>query len=438
MSSHTIFAILLWAAAALALIADLSEPGHGMRTMALAIVAVIVVNGTFVSFWQEYRAEEAFLALQRLLPLEITSVRNGVAARVAVETLVPGDLIFLEAGDNIPADCRVVEAFDLRVNVATVTGESHAVTRDSEPGADAEILHSRNGLLAGTTVVSGAARALVVATGMRTEFGRIARLAQATDDAPSPLQRELSSLSRLIAALAVAAGLVVFVIGEALGMSRWANFVFAIGIIVANVPEGLLPTVTLAMALGARRIARRHVLVRRLTSVETLGAASVICTDKTGTLTENRMSARMIYDLGRWLDSAALPTESRDGLRRFLECARDCHDLKETGIPDARWIGDPMAVALVAMAAPFVPDDTPKVDELPFDSDRKRLVTVHRTSDGLVLYAKRGVGDAAPQMQLDRRHRRPPAAHARGRRSLCRRPDDHGTARPAGSRVRPS
>ena len=142
--------------------------------------------------------------------------------------------------------------------MATVTGESRAVTRDAEPSPDAEMLHSRNGLLAGTTVVSGSARALIVATGMRTEFGRIARLAQTTDDAPSPLQRELSALSRLIAALAVAAGLIVFVIGEALGMSRWANFVFAIGIIVANVPEGLLPTVTLAMAMGARRMARRQ------------------------------------------------------------------------------------------------------------------------------------------------------------------------------------
>ena len=162
-------------------------------------------------------------------------------------------------------------------------------------------------------MVSGSARALVLATGMRTEFGKIARLAQATDEVPSPLQRELSWLSRVIAVLAVAAGMLVFAIGEALGVSRWANFVFAIGIIVANVPEGLLPTLTLALAMASRRMARRNVLVRRLASVETLGAATVICTDKTGTLTENRMAVRTIYAHGEFLDGSALTTESRAG-----------------------------------------------------------------------------------------------------------------------------
>ena len=402
------FAIVLWVAAALALVADLSEPGHGMRALAFAIVAIIAVNGVF-SFWQEYRAEKAFLALQQLLPRDVVVLRDGVAVRIPADTLVPGDVIFLEAGDSIPADCRVVQAFELTVNVATVTGESHALARDAEASADPEILHCRNGLLAGTTVVSGTARALIVATGMRTEFGRIARLTQTTDEAPSPLQRELSTLSRLIAVLAIAVGVIVFVIGEALGLSRWANFVFAIGIIVANVPEGLLPTVTLALALASRRMAHRQVLVRRLTSVETLGAATVICTDKTGTLTENRMAARTIYGLGRWIDVSAIAT-MRNELRRLFECARYCQDLKDTGRPDTRWIGDAMEVALVSMAAPLVPDDRPKVDELPFDSDRKRLVTIHRTGDGLVLYAK-----GALEMLL---HACPWVSHISGRRPL--------------------
>ena len=247
------------------------------------------------------------------------------------------------------------------------------------------MLRSRNALLAGTTVVAGSARALVVATGMRTEFGRIARLAQATEETPSPLQRELATLSRVIAVVAVTAGVLVFTIGEWLGVSRWANFVFAIGIIVANVPEGLLPTVTLAMAMGSRRMARRNMLVRRLSSVETLGAATVICTDKTGTLTENRMTARMIYRLGATIDPLTVVAASQ---RRFLECARRCHDLKDTGRPSSRWLGDPMEIALVEMALSFIPEDAPKVDEIPFDSDRKRLLTVHRTSEGLVLYAK--------------------------------------------------
>ena len=381
------FAVVLWIAAVLAFVADASQPGQGMRALGVAIVAVIVVNGLF-SYWQEYRAEEAFLALQRLLPDDVTTLRDGVPGRAAAETLVPGDVILLEAGDNIPADCRVIQAFALRANIATVTGEAHPVSRVAEPSDEADALRSRNALLAGTTVVSGSARALVVATGMRTEFGRIAHLAQATVEAPSPLQRELTALSRVIAVLAVLAGLLVFVIGEWLGVSRWANFVFAIGIIVANVPEGLLPTVTLAMAMGSRRMARRKVLVRRLTSVETLGAATVICTDKTGTLTENRMAARTIYHLGGFVDPGSLTVAPATASRQFLECARRCHDLKDTGRRDARWLGDPMEVALVEMALPLVADDAPKVDEVPFDSDRKRLLTVHRTGDGLVLYAK--------------------------------------------------
>ena len=389
------FAVVLWVAALLALAADLSNPGQGMRALSLAIVAVIVVNGLF-SFWQEYRAEEAFSTLQRLLPQEATVLRDGRASRIPAERLVPGDVILIESGDNISADCRVIQAFALRVNISTVTGESRPVARDAQPGPENDPLHSRNALLAGTTVISGSARALVLATGMRTEFGRIARLAQVTAEVPSPLQRELSRLSRVIAVLAVAAGILVFAIGEALGISRWANFVFAIGIIVANVPEGLLPTLTLALAMASRRMAGRNVLVRRLASVETLGAATVVCTDKTGTLTENRMAVRTIYADGEALDPAGLMLESRPGLRRFLECARRCHDLKDTSRSDARWLGDPMEVALVEMAAAYVPDDAPKIDEVPFDSDRKRLVTVHRTGEGVVLYAKGALETVLP------------------------------------------
>jgi calcium-translocating P-type ATPase len=381
------FAVILWVAAALAFLADLSAAVEGMRTLGFAIVAVIVVNGVF-AFWQQYRAEEAFLSLQRLLPRDVTALRDGHATRVPADTLVPGDVIFLEAGDNVPADCRVVQAFALTLNLATVTGESHPAVRDAAPSDETHLPRSRNGLPAGTTVVSGSGRGLVLATGMRTEFGRIARLAQEAEPAPSPLQRELSTLSRLIAVLAVGAGLAVFAIGETMGLSRWENFVFAIGIIVANVPEGLLPTVTLSMAMAARRMARRQVIVRQLTTVETLGAATVICTDKTGTLTQNRMTVRAIYLPDGWRQPAALPIEPRGGLLRFLACARCCHDLKDTGGSGTRWLGDPMEVALVEMARPFVPDEAPKVDEIPFDADRKRLVTIHQTAAGLVLYAK--------------------------------------------------
>jgi calcium-translocating P-type ATPase len=390
------FAVVLWLAALLALAADMSDPGHGMRALAMAIVAVILVNGVF-AFWQEHRAEQAFSALQSLLPPEVTTLRDGRASRVPAETLVPGDVILVESGDSISADSRVIQAFALRVDISTVTGESHPAARDAQPDPDGDPLRSRNALLAGTAVVSGSARALVLATGMRTEFGKIAGLAQATGEAPSPLQRELSWLSRVIATLAIVVGILVFVIGEALGVSRGANFVFAIGVIVANVPEGLLPTLTLALSMASRRMARRNVLVRRLASVETLGAATVICTDKTGTLTENRMAVRIVYAQGEVLNPSTLTPVPGSGLMRFLECARRCHDLKDTGRPDVRWFGDPMEIALATAAGNYVIDGALKVDEIPFDSDRKRLVTVHRTGDGLVLYAKGALETVLPR-----------------------------------------
>jgi len=184
------FAALLWAAALLALIADWWMPGQDMRTLAVAIVAVIAINGGF-SFWQEYRAEETMAALLKLLPHEVRALRDAVTVVLPPEDVVPGDVIFLTAGDDVPADCRLIEGFGVRVNNATVTGESHPVSRDTQPSATDDIQHGRNVLLAGTSVTSGEATALVFATGMHTVFGGIARLTQTTTDAPSPLQREM-------------------------------------------------------------------------------------------------------------------------------------------------------------------------------------------------------------------------------------------------------
>jgi calcium-translocating P-type ATPase len=394
------FAILLWVAALLALIADWWMPGQGMATLAVAIVAVIVINGAF-SFWQEYRAEETMAALQRLLPHQVRTLRDGKTVVVPSEDVVPGDVIFLTAGDDIPADCRLVEAFGVRVNNATVTGEARPVSRDTRPSSETDLLRSRNVLLAGTSVTGGEAKALVFATGMHTAFGRIAHLTQATVDVPSPLQNEITTLSRLIAALALAIGVVVFVVGRFIGLSTSVSLVFAIGIIVANVPEGLLPTVTLAMAMAARRMAKRNTLVRHLPSVETLGCAAVICTDKTGTLTQNRMEIRSVYVDGAFVDPTAAQTATfAASHRRFLECASCCHDLKYAGETGrGQWIGDPMEQALVRMAAPALGEAAAfdRINEIPFEPERKRLVTVHRAFGELVLFAK-----GAPEELLSR------------------------------------
>ena len=287
-----LFALILWVAAGLAFVAELADPGKGMATLGFAILGVILVNGLF-SFWQEYRAERALAALEKLLPPKARVMRAGQAEEIVAAELVPGDIVLLGEGDDIPADCRLIVAFGVRVNTATLTGESMPQGRDAQPSLVEEALHSRNVLLAGTSMVTGEARAVVFATGDHTEFGKIAHLTQVARAPMSPLQREIARLSRLVALLATGLGVVFFVIGQALGLGFWENFLFAIGIIVANVPEGLLPTVTLSLAMATQRMAKRNALVRHLPAVETLGSATVICTDKTGTLTQiGRASCR--------------------------------------------------------------------------------------------------------------------------------------------------
>ena len=313
------FALILWLAAALALVAEWRDPDAGMALLAAAIVVVILINGVF-SFWQEYRAERAIAALARLLPTHATALRDGVAVQLESQQLVPGDIVLVQEGDQISADCRVIETHGLRVNEATVTGEAAAGDKDAQPAASDDLLASRNVLLAGTLAVAGAGQALVFATGMRTEFGRIARLTQSTDEPLSPLQLEIVRLSRLVAALATLLGGAFFALGWALGLPFWINFIFAIGIIVANVPEGLLPTVTLALALATQRMAKRNALIRHLPAVETLGATTAICTDKTGTLTQNRMHVKRIYlaDGARDYDAARLAADEGLGRRRLF------------------------------------------------------------------------------------------------------------------------
>jgi calcium-translocating P-type ATPase len=384
------FALILLVAAALAFIAEIHDPGQGMAALAWAIVGVVLVNAVF-AFWQEYRAERAVEALRALLPHQATVRRDGVTVQIETRLLVPGDIILLREGDDVPADCRLIEAHGVRVNIATVTGESFPRSRDSGPTDEDDLLKSRNVLLAGTSVVSGSAVALVFATGMRTEFGKIARLTQSTDEAPSPLQLEIGRLSRIIAVLATVLGVTFFLIGQALGLGFWANVLFAIGIIVANVPEGLLPTVTLALAMATQRMARRNALIRHLPAAETLGSATVIVTDKTGTLTENRMLAVRAYFAGSGRELTALPLTEAVARVPFFEIARNCHSLRKVERNGAfELAGDPMEAALAEMADRAACGDASgaRVDELPFDADRKRMSTVHEGAGGRVLYCK--------------------------------------------------
>ena len=376
------FALILWVAAALAFFAEWRMPGQGMGTLAIAIVCVILINGIF-SFWQEYRAERTLEALRRLLPLRAKVWRQGRLEKLLAEELVPGDVIELDAGDAVPADARLIRAERLRLNVATLTGESVPRTATPEPSVAESLLDSRNVVLAGTSVVAGTGTAVVFATGMRTVFGAIARSTQQQRKAPSPLMGEIAHMSRLFAWLATGLGVAAFFAGRAAGMPLAADFMFAIGIIVANVPEGLLPTMTLALAMATQRMARRRALVRHLPAVEALGATTVIVTDKTGTLTENRMAVAEVFVAGHHL-----PAQGADLPAPLLDAAAHCHELHGQG-PAADRLGDPMEVALAEFAAWHgIKARFPRLGLVPFDSERKRLSTLHATPEGAVLYCK--------------------------------------------------
>jgi calcium-translocating P-type ATPase len=393
------FALILWLAAGLAFLAEWIDPGQGMAKIGYAVVVVILVSGVF-SFWQEFRIERTLAALRELLPQQVDVLRDNKTVRLVADQLVPGDIVLLEQGKNIPADCRLIEAFGVRVNNATVTGESLSKSRTAEPSNHGEIIHAENILLAGTSIVSGEARAVVFATGMHTEFGKIAHLAQTGRVAVSPLREQVAYLSRLIGVLAVAIGLIFFAISRLIGVPFWQGFIFAIGIIVAMVPEGLLPTLTLALVLATQRMAKRQVLIRYLPSVETLGSTTVICTDKTGTLTQNRMTVKRLR-LGAELDANPASNIDKSVAARFQPfflAAALCHDLRQgeqRGHPVM--LGDPMEIALVETAQRFLGSlpDYKKFDEIPFDVGRMRLSTVHETPNGPALYCK-----GAPEMVM--------------------------------------
>ena len=336
------FAILLWAAGGLAIVA-------GMPQLGLAIVAVVIING-LVAFVQEQRAETAAERLRDLLPTRATVVRDGAPRTIDASELVVGDLVLLAAGDRISADMHVAEAHGLRLDTATLTGESLPVSAENGTA-----------IFAGTFVVEGEGRAIVTAIGPATRLAGIARLTHASHRPPSPLARELDRVVRAIAIIAIGVGGAFFALALALGTPPGDGFLFAIGVTVALVPEGLLPTITLSLALGARRMAARQALVRRLESVETLGSTTVICTDKTGTLTRNEMAVVAAWTPagqaaidGNGYEPAgtiAAPPAALPALRTLALAAVLC-STGRTVRQGERWVaqGDPMEAALDALA----------------------------------------------------------------------------------------
>lgn len=379
----------------------------------VAILAIVLLNG-LLGFFQEERAEQALAALQRLSAPLAKVMRDGVLQALPASELVPGDLIELEAGDNIPADGRLLRAFGLRVQEAALTGESVAV--DKEAGC---VLNSstplgdrRNMVYMSTIVAAGKASAVVVGTGMNTELGRIAGLLQRYQPEPTPLQRRLTELGRMIIIACLVIVGFIFVLQMLRGGSLLEVFLLSVSLAVAAVPEGLPAVVTMALALGLQRMVKRNALIRKLPSVETLGSVTVICSDKTGTLTRNEMTVReievggeryqitgagyaprgQILKAGARVDPQAIPD-----LLQALTIATRCNNARvlPPGDPAGSWqvLGDPTEGALVVagLKAGLETDDHRQriVYELPFDSERKMMSVVLRDLQGkLVMYTK--------------------------------------------------
>ncbi len=399
--------VLIGAAIVTAAIGDLKDT--------VVILAIIVLNG-LVGFVQEYRAEKAMDALKRMTSPSTRVVRGGETMVVPATDLVPGDLVRLDAGDVVTADLRLLEAQALRINEAALTGESEPASKTTVPLPDvtpALLADQRNMGFSGTAVTYGRGLGIVVATGMETALGRVADLLQEHAGGKTPLQGRLSTLGKR---LALAAGVVcvfVFATGVARGEPVDVMFLTAVSLAVAAIPEGLPAVVTIALALGARRMARRRSLIRKLPAVETLGSVTVICSDKTGTLTENRMLVERVWTpAGEYCvtgdgyapSGTFEPDPAGDGaLDRLVDVAAACNDatLRAPAKPGVPWsvTGDPTDGALLALAAKRGVDARelvqarPRVEELTFDSERRRMATLHNV-EGAVWVAVKGALEA--------------------------------------------
>ncbi len=383
--------------------------GHGIEAIA---IAVIVLFAVVLGFVQEYRAERAIEALREMAAPTATAVRDGKEVEIPARDLVPGDIIILRAGNKIPADVRLIEAINLQVDEAALTGESVPVEKKTESLENPELgLGDRvNMAFAGTAVTYGRGRAVVVETGMSTEFGKIAKMLQSVENRKTPLQENLDKVGHMLARAAFVVVFIIVMLGIMRGQPFIEMFIFGIALAVAVVPEALPAVVTISLAIGLQRMAKRHALVRRLPAVETLGSTSVICSDKTGTLTKDEMTAKKIYaggqvfeisgtgyePVGKFLkdNSEVEPSKTVKLLLHAATLSSDTIIFKNKD--DGRWHvkGDPTEGAFVTAAAKAGLDkaslDTqfPRVQEIPFSSETKRMTTLHTVSGVTTAYSK--------------------------------------------------
>jgi Ca2+-transporting ATPase len=360
---------------------------------AIAIVVIVLLNGV-IGFIQEYRAERAVAALKLLAVPSAKVLRDGKQATIPASQLVPGDVVVLEAGDGVPADVRLVEAVQLKVEEAALTGESVPVEKQARPLTEADLpLGDRvNMAYKGTLVTYGRGTGLIVATGMTTELGKIATLLREEEEVKTPLQKRLAQFGQRLALAALAICAIVFLVGVLRGESVILMFLTAVSLAVAAIPEALPAVVTLSLALGARKMVKKQALIRRLPAVETLGSVTYICSDKTGTLTLNKMQVEQVAVAGHIAAHVPPVGEQGDPGRLFgLALALSNDAVRQD---DDRVLGDPTEVALYVAARGAGYDKerlqiaSPRLAELPFDSDRKCMTTFHREGTGLIAFTK--------------------------------------------------
>jgi sodium/potassium-transporting ATPase subunit alpha len=410
------FAILLLVGSVLAFVAEHLNPGQGNIYIAWALVVVVFLNALF-TYIQEHHSEEIMESFRNMLPPMITVERDGKREKIDAKYIVPGDIIVLEEGDRIPADGRLIELHNLKVDHSALTGESEPQLRKLETTHE-NILESRNMVFSGTLVQSGNGKALVYGTGMMTQIGKIVQLTKETSSIETPIRKELQHFIKIISAIAVFLGILFFTIYTLMGNQLIGSLIFAIGIIVANVPEGLLPTVTLSLSMASQRMAKKNALIKNLESVETLGSTTVICTDKTGTITQNKMSvSSIVLDGLEYAATDAAVEKSRSlsvawaimalcnnaTLTKKQSKHRGAEHLAASRKWEDSFTGDPTEGALLLFANHLkmisdLPKKLERIHESPFDSTTKRMITTHQVKGKKenIAYMK-----GAPEIVLD-------------------------------------
>ena len=412
--------ILLIATVLSALVGEVLDAG---------LILVIVVFCAVLGFVQEYRAEQAFEALKKMLSPTITVLRGGKEEEIPSKELVPGDILLLEAGDKVPADARLVENHSLRCDEAPLTGESLPVGKDMKPlSEDIPVGDRKNMVFTGTTVTYGRGKAAVASTGMNTEFGQIAGEVLTVKAEKSPLEKRTEEIGKWLGIIALGICFLVAgisIVREGLGGKLDLQFIitmvmFAVALAVAAVPEALAAIVTGALAIGMHQMAKRNALVRKMSAVETLGCTTVICSDKTGTLTKGEMTVRKIFSIGKMIEVSGVgyapagefksvgETESPQrtpSLQLFLRAGVLCNDA-DLHEKEGKWLvkGDPTEGAFVVAAAKAglhvheIRLENPRIEEIPFSSERKRMTTIHKMEDGKRVAFMKG----APEVVLER------------------------------------